>query len=360
MDDNKNHLDYSKKTTEERLEHVANIIEKDNVQSYERKRINAMSDYILFSNDAKTAKKEKYKEYPITARNRDATINKRQTSLESVVDSLESTPLSIYQLINSDRDLFLDVRDTITEEMIQSNPELKALYSIIENLQKQLDSATGKDRFSLKKQIIETWQQMYLVRANNNPARVLSHALDMRNMELPENIFFGKDGLPHSDGIVSFYNPTHVSFLLEYYMAVLHECKDDMNCDMRWMLLDFEYLIRETFKNNPKRMRLCLMKMLGYTNDEIDSAFQKYYGETHTKQYYSTVWRNTIPKAIVHTAQKKYTLWYWRDSKNKMIWKKCAKCGEWKPAHPLFFRKNSSSNDGLYSVCRDCSHKKVK
>lgn len=273
------------------------------------------------------------------------------------MESLESSPLSIYQIINSDRELFLGVRDTITKEMIESNPELEVLYDVIEKLQSQLDSSTGQNKYSLKKQIIETWQQMYLIRANNNPARVLSHALDMRRMELPETIRFDDDGLPYSDGIVSFYNQTHVSFLLEYYVPLLHECKDDMNCDMRWMLLDFEQLVRETFKDSPKRMRLCLMKMIGYSNAEIDAAFQKCYGEMHTKQYYSMVWRNIIPKAIVHTAQKKYVDWYWRQDK-RMLWKKCTKCGKWKPAHQLFFRQNSSSNDGLYSTCRDCSHTK--
>lgn len=352
---NKTHLDYSVHTPGERMACVKRIIEDDDVTQRERRRLKAMSDYLLFSNDAKLVPRERKVEYPIEGRNRTVTIEKRQTSLDAIVSSLETSPTSIYQLINSDRQLFLDVRDVITQEDIDSTPELRALFDVIVSLQSQMESSTGRDRYLLKRQMIETWQQMYLVRADRNHARVLSHALDMRKMDLPEHVSFDEEGMPYSDCIVSFFNPTHVSFLLEYYEALRHEVADDLMADMYWLLVDFEQLVRDAFRDDNRKMRLCLLKMLGYTNEEIDEEFGRWYGEHHTKQYYSMMWRHKIPEDIAMLARKRYVWWWFSQPENHAMWKKCTRCGRWLPAHPLYFRKNSSAHDGLYSVCRDCS-----
>lgn len=171
-------------------------------------------------------------------------------------------------------------------------------------------------------------------------------------MILEENITLDENSYPQSDGVISLFNPAHVSFLLTYYSSLKQECYEDLSSDMHWMLLDLENLIDHTFKNDPILYDLLIWKIDGYSNEEIQEMMLNNYNISHTGQYFSTLWRNKIPKMIVEQAQKEWLVWYYTN-KEYGVWKKCNKCGKTKLAHPLFFSKNTSK-DNLYSVCKDC------
>lgn len=80
------------------------------------------------------------------------------------------------------------------------------------------------------------------------------------------------------------------------------------------------------------------------------------YNVEHSEQYYSNLWRKRIPKMIAEQASKEYIIWYYKYQAVDEMWKTCNKCGNRKPAHPLFFSRNNSK-DTFYSVCRDCRKK---
>ena len=66
---------------------------------------------------------------------------------------------------------------------------------------------------------------------------------------------------------------------------------------------------------------------------------------------------NKIIKKIINKYEDIYEDWYYLNiSKGK--YKKCSKCGEIKIANERHFKRNSSSKDGLYSICKECLSQK--
>jgi len=80
-------LDYTLKTPEERTRYVEKLV-KSNPDISQQWRM-YLADYILFVADKNQTKKEHKQESPIITKNREITVNKRQTSYEQMVDSLE-------------------------------------------------------------------------------------------------------------------------------------------------------------------------------------------------------------------------------------------------------------------------------
>lgn len=356
-------FDYDLKTSEERAAHIQKELDKlPRDQELNNRYLSMISDYILCIADKNQTKKEKKEEHPITTKNREVTINKRQVSFEEIVTHLENGEDGIYNLIINDKNQFLDPKDSISEKDIAEIPGIKELLDIIDNLWKQEAKATGKRRFSLRKQIIETYQQIYLLKASarNAPAKgkLPSQFQGFIQRSIPENIYLDENDMPKSDAALSLLNPSHVSFLLCYYSQLKQEAQEHINSDMHALLLDLENIVDDALREYPVYYDLLIWKIDGLKNNEIQELMRKIHGEEHTEQYYSSVWRKRIPNLIVEEAQRQYLIWYYT---NKVYgkWKKCSKCGEIKPAHNLFFSKNSSSS-GWYSQCKHCRNTKGK
>ena len=56
---------------------------------------------------------------------------------------------------------------------------------------------------------------------------------------------------------------------------------------------------------------LIIWKIDGLTNEAIQKHVQDKYGEWHSEQYYSSLWRKRIPRLISEQAQKNYLIWYY-------------------------------------------------
>ena len=356
-------LDYSLKTPAERIEKVRAVIAETPEEQLSNQYLSKMSDYILFITDKNQTKKEKNSESPIITRNREATVSKRQVSYEELVSNLEKGEDGLYALILNDKNQLLDQKDKITDTDIEEIPGLKEQLEIISTLKKQFDNATPANKFALKKQIIETWQQIYILKASykNAPSRTKSgnQLKIIAHLNLPEDITINpRTQLPESNSKITLLNPAHISFLLCYYSQLKQECEDDLQCDMHFLLLDLENLITKTFlPSNPKLYDLIVWKIDGLSNIEIQEKMEEKYHENHSEQYYSTLWRKRIPKMIAEQMQKEWLIWYYTNIEYGS-WKKCSKCGDYKLAHPLFFARNPGSSSGYYSICKDCKNKK--
>lgn len=352
-------LDYTLKTPEERTKYVEKLVQSNPDISQQWRMY--LADYILFVSDKNQTKKEHKQESPIITKNREITVNKRQTSYEQMVDSLEGGEDALYGLIRQDKNQLLDRKDPISDADIRNIPGLKDMLDIIDSLKVQFDKAEGYAKYSLKKQIIETWQQIYILKASfkGSPAkgRTPQQVRSMAHMPLDEYIWFDENRMPQSDCMITLFNPNHVSFLLCYYSALKTECWDDLHSDMFFLLLDLENTAEEAIKEEyPELWDLLIWKVDGRTNEEIVELMQKKRGIVHTEQYFSTLWRKRIPKIISDKAKENYVMWY-HMNKVKSKWKTCRKCGETKLAHPLFFSSNNSSQDGFYSMCKECRAK---
>ena len=352
-------LDYNLSTPEERIEYVNTLLENNINEELPNKYLTYLADYILFVADKNQTKKERNAEHSIVTKNREITVSKRQVSFEEVVSNLENGEDGIYALISNDKNKILDYREPLTNEDFEKMPELTGYLNIIERLKAQFKKAKGQKKFSLKKQIIETWQQMYMLKASYTgaPARTKTPAQikSLAHMDLDETIYFDANDYPQSTCMVSLYNPEHVSVLLTYYNQLKQESWEDLRSDMHWLLIDLDNLVARTLKDKPILRDLLDWKIAGYTNDEIQIFMNSKYGIQHTNQYFSTLWRNRIPKMIVEEAQKHYLLWYYTHN-HTGTWKRCGKCGQLKLAHPLFFSKNNSK-DSYYSICKECRNK---
>lgn len=348
-------LDFSIKDPSARVELVSEIC-SDQTSNLTDTYLNAMSDYILRTADAGQTSFERRQEYPTVTKNRQVTTSKRQTSLEGLVESFENGEDGLYSILGDDSQL-LDARDLITDEDIESIPTMREMHDLIGTLTNQFNEATGRRKYQLKKSIIETWQQMYLLKASVRGAwassAVRKQVQGMGKQALPENMRLDEEDEPVSDCPVSLYNPAHVSFLLTYYTQLKNETYEDLNSDMRWLLIDLENLLDKATCDKPELREVAALKMRGVPSNELVPYVNEKYGTSHSEQYMSTIWRRIIPNLVVQEAKRHYVNHVWHNDKSR-LWKICSSCGRVLPLHQYWFPRNSPSPDGFYSKCKEC------
>lgn len=164
--------DYALKTPEERIQRINEILETTPSRNLTPQYLNAMSDYILFVSENNQTKKEKASEHPIITKNRTATIQKRESSFEGIISSLENGEDGLYTMITNDKNQIMDHKDPINEDDKEAIPQLQEYFNQIEQLQQKFKTAKGYNRYLIKKQIKEVWQQMYILKESMRQAPV--------------------------------------------------------------------------------------------------------------------------------------------------------------------------------------------
>ena len=354
-------LDYNLKTVEERKALVDEIVASGEYLS--QQQLGYMADYLLFVTDGKRTVAEKNKKYPIVTKNRDLTVNKRQISFEDTVSKLQNGEDGLYSMIINDKNVIMDMREPLTQEDIDTIPSLKEKAEYIERLKQRLETTTGKAKYNVKRDLINTYKEMYVIKTSfkgqSTKAKLNAQIASMAHMPIPEHIYLDENDVPRSDGFISLLKPDHVFFLLKYYQILKQESWEDLHSDMRWLLIDLEdTVVRALLPQHEILYDLLVWEIDGLTGAEIAEKMADKYGVFHSEQYFSTLWCRKIPKMVAEQAQKDWLIWHYRfeDPKNAK-WKICNTCGKTKPAHSLFFHKNTS-RDGFYSKCKDCRSKK--
>jgi hypothetical protein len=213
-------LDYSL-DAEGRKNLVDQIIKETPISSLSEGYIEILSNYIISA--------EKTKE--ILTDNRMLTIQKRETSYQGLVSQFENGEDGVSNLIiENDKNILLTPKIKITPRDVERNPDLKNLREAISIVQKSAEAATGKRKYKLKKQLIEMYQEQYLLKDDFHKTPGL--AQNLAYADLSEHIHIDEQGLPHSDGIISFFNPSHISALLCNYSALKEETYAKFNTDM--------------------------------------------------------------------------------------------------------------------------------
>lgn len=318
------------------------------------KYMEILSSYIV----AAMTKEEK-KEKKILTDNRMVTINKRETSYQHLTEQFENGEEGVWNITADHNNILLTHKKEITEEDVAAIPPLKSLIAAIELVREGLSKAEGKDKYTLKKQLIEMQQEQYIIKSLFNPAVAAAPKVrSFHHTDFGESITFDESGEPVSDGVLSFFNPVHISAILCNYSALMSDADDHLTSDLFYLMRDFDKVSSLALEEKyPLYYWLMIYKIDGRTNLEIQSLLQDKFNLSYTIEYISSLWRNTIPKIIAATAVEEYLLWYFTFVE-KGKWKRCSRCGETKLAHNRFFSKNNTSNDGYYSICKCCRNKK--
>lgn len=347
-------LDYSLQTSEERNELVKKIIDETPPEQLTNKYLEILSDYIIFAMD-----KEERKQKKILTDNRMVTVNKRETSFQGLAGQLENGEDGIYSMIANDKNIIFTPKICITQKDVDEIPALKNLKKAIEIVEKQEKAATGKRKFMLKKQLIEMRQDQYVIKNSYRQPMYFTNAIkSFSKTNFDEKIEITKDGEIKSNGLVSFFNPKHISALLCNYSKLKEDSWGKFWTDSYFLMEDLDTLIEKTLKDDyPLYYDLLIYKIDGKQNIEIQALLNEKHGIKHSVEYISSLWRNKIPKLLAEKAQEEYIIWYYTNQKYGK-WKKCSRCGQIKLADNRFFSKNKTSKDGFYSICKCCRNKK--
>ena len=305
-------------------------------------------------------KKEK-KQKTINTDNRMVTINRRETSFQGLVGKFENGEDGIYNMIIDDKNVLLTPKYQITQEDIEQIPALKQLREQIEKVEQQEKKARGKKKFLLKKQIIQMRQDQYVIKSAYRPVTYsLNLIRSIPTLDLTDHIEINEKGDIVNKGIISLFNPVHVSVLLCNYSKIKESCWDRFNSDIYYLMIVLEDAIDAVFKENyPMLYDILIYKIDGKSNLQIQNLLLATYGTTHSIEYLSSLWRKKIPKMIAEYIEKEQLVWYYT-TVEKGKWKRCSRCGQIKLAHNKFFSKNNTSKDGFYSICKQCRNKKTK
>lgn len=145
-------LDYSLKTSAERMECVKKVIASTPKEQLTPKYLNYLGDYTLFIRE-----KGQTKERNLITKNRETIIKKRETSYEDIVNTLEGGEDAFHTLINNDKNQLLDKKEKVTENDIEKNPLIQEKMNTIKLLTETFNKSNNpSNRFKLKQQIIET------------------------------------------------------------------------------------------------------------------------------------------------------------------------------------------------------------
>ena len=346
-------LDYTIKDPQERNKLVHKIVDTIDPEKLTPYYLEKLTKYLV---EDQQSKKEKI----ILTDNRMITINKRQTSFQGLVAKLQNGEDGIYNFISQgDKNILLVPKISITEEEIARVPGLKQLRQAIAKIQIQQKAARGKRKYYLTKQLIEMRQDQYILKGEYSaPINVMKLTANLNQIDLTQHITIDENGQPHSDGLISFFNPEHVSCLLCNYSKLKQQCYGKFESDMYYLMQAFDDLTDAALKDQyPILYDIMVYKIDGLQNKEIRDKIQEKHNTTYSIEYLSALWRKKIPKIIAEYAKQEWIMYHFTEEE-KGKWKRCSRCHEIKLAHSYFFSKNKTAKDGWYSLCKACRNKK--
>lgn len=346
-------LDYSLQSPEERNELVKKILEENPNPS--DKYLEILADYLVLCME-----KQEKKEKKLLTDNRMTTVNKRETSYEGLVSQLENGEDGMYHLIGeNNKNAIFQPKVTITKEDLETIPYLRQLRDAIEDWERKLKKAEGREAYIIKQTIIELRKDQYIIKndyqkpvipqkitkSKSFPVLDCSHSFDEEGFVIPEG--------------VTLLDPKVVSAVLCNYTGLKQESEGKFDRDLWYLMYDFDILLKDALKQYPLYNKIVEYKIEGLSNQEIQKLIAEEFKIVHSIEYISNLWRNKIPKIIASVAEDQYLEWYYLDQE-KGKYKRCSRCGQIKLAHNKYFSKNKTSKDKFYSICKECRNKKIK
>lgn len=345
-------LDYTIESPEERNELVKQILAEtpDPNPAY----LEILADYLVLCME-----KQEKKEKKILTENHMVTINKRETSFEGLVSTLENGEDGIYNLINESKGTIFQPKVSITKKDIEEIPFLKQLREAINMWEEKLKTAQGRDRFIIKKTLIELRKDQYIIKdAYKQPIRFNKITRSKHYLKLDSGYHFNEDGYIIPEGF-SLCNPAVCSAVLCSYSKLKEHAYGQFEGDLYYLIESFDEIAEIALANEPLYRQIVIDKIDGMQNIEIQQDLLARFGKTHSLEYISSLWRKKIPNLIASVAEDQLLNWHYF-IREKGKYKKCSRCGQIKLAHNKYFSKNKTSKDGFYSICKECRNAKAK
>lgn len=336
-------LDYTLKTPEERNELVKQILAETPNPSPQY--LEVLADYLVLCME-----KEEKKKHKLLTSNRLMTIEKRETSLDGLVSTLENGEDGMHNLIaDNNKHTIFQPKVTITKEDIERIPDLKALREVIAFWERKSKTLTGRSAYIAKKAVIEMRKNQYTIKNEfYKPVQIQKTFQDKYFIPLEDTSYLAENGDIIIQGI-SFLDPKVISAILCNYITLNYSCEGQFEGDLWYLMQDFNKLMPLALEPYPLYQDIVRLKIDGAQNTEIQSYLLEKHNTLYTIEYISTLWRNKIPKIIASLAEDQFLHYYYKGPK-----KKCTQCGQTKLAHNRYFSKNNSSKDGFYSICKEC------
>ena len=349
-------LDYTIESPEERNELVKKILAEAEAQGGEAALnpayLEILADYLVLCME-----KQEKKEKKILTENRMATVNKRETSFEGLVSTLENGEDGIYNLINESKTTIFQPKVSITKKDLEEIPFLKQLKETIAVWEEKLKKAEGRDRYIMKKALIEMRKDQSVIKEGyRQPIRFNKITRSKHYTRFDDSYFFDDDGYVVGEGF-SLTNPKVCSAILCNYSRLKEQAYGQFESDLYYLIYSFDELAEKVLAEEPLYRQIVIDKIDGMPNNDIQVDLLQRFGKTHSSEYISSLWRKKIPNLIASAAEDEILDWHFL-VKEKGRYKRCSRCGQIKLAHNKYFSKNKTSKDGFYSICKKCRNRK--
>lgn len=153
---------------------------------------------------------------------------------------------------------------------------------------------------------------------------------------------------------IDFTNPRHIYCLLEHYDELKKSSYDDINGQMKHILIAFEEIGQRT-ELSPVHEFILDSKVIKWTNRRIRDELQVKYGVNYNENYISTIYKHNICNALAATAalmEREF-----ENRNNPLMWKHCSVCHRKLLLDPYNFVRKSDTRDGYSSRCKLCDKK---
>lgn len=346
-------LDYTIESPEERVKLVEKILEE--TPNPNEAYLETLTNYIIFAMDKQERKQKK-----ILTDEHMVTVNRRETSYEGLAAQFENGEDGIYTLIDEhNKNTIFKPKRSITKKDIETIPYMKQTREAIELWKARLARATGKNKYIIKKAIIETQQfQYYLKDCYLNPIYSKKITKVECPRDLPEEETVDSDGIVHYSGY-SLANPKVCSTILCNYSSLKQNGSGPADGDLYYLMIAFDDICGRALREYPMYETIVQLKIDGYANADIQKELDIRFGITHSPEYISSLWRKKIPSLIASKAEDDILYEHYLN-KEKGKYKRCSKCGKIKLAHNKYFSYNKTSKDSFYSICKECRNARAK
>lgn len=172
----------------------------------------------------------------------------------------------------------------------------------------------------------------------------------------------GREGIPYiadqwdrfkviREHTLDFTNSEHIYYIINLYRALLVSSYDDLNGQMKWILMTFDEIVDRTILSDVQ-CEILNYRILNWTNDRIAAAIEQEFGHIYNPNYISFIFKTHICTKIAKTAALMEREFAAKD--NPDAWKKCTCCGELLLIDDFNFVHKYVTKDGYAARCKRC------